>query len=435
MIILLWKKRMAMLAVFSARKVSGIRAAVFFLALSMMPAGCIPAGLSRDDRNRPTGWCSCEDLRGGHYALTGGAYCPEKGVQGRKIVLTATGGDMRADIEAALRTYDIIILDGSQGPFLYSESSYFDALRNKTVVGIHGAVLQSSFQCTPELLKALLRAEEKYDGTPSEPDGRFRLSNDSLARNFPGYAMIQTLIDYTSDTQMRFMRSGFWCFRNCGNLIIRNLSFDGPGAFRGKPDTMLRLTHGTDHVWIDHCTFEDPGCLAMGIVKGADCVTASWCRFRFTGQSSGHGLGVLIASGDDSWEDEDVLNVTFDHCLWENVWSRIPMARFGTVHVLDNCFDCPGTVGINPRMHAEFLVEGCFFAPGTKPFCDYRTDIAPPKAYVFRKNGYDPQFAVGSVSEVSVPYPCTVTSPERTREEVRAHAGPGLQHPLHVSRR
>ena len=402
----------------------------FAWLLLLVLSGCRPAGLSPDDANAPTGWAACADLGGGAYPLTGGTYCPAKGVQGREIVLLSDGSDMRKAIEDAIRTYDIIVLDGAGGPFLYSESSCFEGLRNKTVVGIHGAVLRSAFQCTPDLKDALVHAQERFDGAVPEPDGRFRLDNDSLARNFAGYAAMQTILERTGDTAMRFMHSGFWCFRGCGNLVIRNLTFDGPGAFRGKPDTMLRLQGGSDHVWIDHCTFEDPGCLALGIVRRSDCVTASWCTFRFTEQSTGHELGVLIAGGDDSWDDEDCLNVTFDHCLWENVWSRIPMARFGTIHLLDNVFDCPGTVGINPRMHSEFLVEGCWFGPEVKPFCDYRIDVAPPKAYVFRDCRFDAAFKVPSLGEVSVPYPYRVTGPERARDEVLGFAGPTLRRPL-----
>ena len=101
---------------------------ICLLALSLV--GCLSNGLSRDDANAPTGWATCENIQGGKYALTGGTYCPEKGVQGRKIILVSDGGDMRAAIEEAIRTYDIIVLDGSEGPFLYSESSYFDGVRN-----------------------------------------------------------------------------------------------------------------------------------------------------------------------------------------------------------------------------------------------------------------------------------------------------------------
>ncbi len=86
-----------------------IRVVWVILALS----GCRPAGLSRDDANAPTGWATCENIQGGTFALTGGTYCPEKGVQGRKIILVSDGGDMQAAIEEAIRTYDIIVLDGS----------------------------------------------------------------------------------------------------------------------------------------------------------------------------------------------------------------------------------------------------------------------------------------------------------------------------------
>ena len=208
-----------------------------------------------------------------------------------------------------------------------------------------------------------------------------------------------------------------------------------PGSFRGLAHPMISVRYGAHNVWIDHCLFEDFARVAVGITKGADCVTVSWCEFRITGQSNGHSLGSLIASGDDNWEDEDLLNVTFDHCLWRNVWSRVPMARFGTIHVLNNWYDCAGTVGINPRQNAEFLVEGCWFELGTNPLCRYKITETPPKAYVFRDNVHDPQFVVESLGEVSVPYACAVTDPARAKAEVGAFAGPTLRRPMQVGRR
>ena len=407
------------------------RPVVCLLLLTAL-AGCRPGGLSPDDANGPTGWVTCENLQGGHYSLTGGTYCPEKGVQGRKIILKSDGGDMRATIEEAIRRYDIVVLDGSEGPFLYSETSRFDSLRNKTLVGINGAILQSAFQCSPALREKLDKAMERFDGIQPDAQGHFRLGNDSLVRSFPAYACFQTILEETGDTTLTSLRSGFFHFRKgSGNLIIRNLFFDGPGALRGLPNPMISIRDGSNHIWIDHCTFEDFARLGVGITRKADCVTVSWCTFRVTEQSDPHSLGCMIASGDDSWEDEDYLNTTFDHCLWQDVWSRVPMARFGTVHVLNNVFECPRTVGINPRMNAEFLVEGCWFAPGTKPYCDYRTDVAPPKASVFRDNRNDPAFEVRNKGEVTVPYAYKLSTPEEARDEVRVHAGPTLRHPMH----
>ena len=396
-------------------------------------AGCRPGGLSPDDANAPTGWATCGNLQGGHYSLTGGTYCPEKGVQGRKIVLTADGGDMRRAIEEAILRYDIVVLDGSKGPFLYSETSHFDSLCNKTLVGINGAVLQSAFQCSPELRQKLEKAEERFDGIQPGADGRFRLGNDSLVRSFPSYACFQTILEETGDSTLTCLRSGFFHFHDGSeNLIIRNLFFDGPGALRGLPNPMISIRERSNHIWIDHCTFEDFARLGVGITRKADCVTVSWCTFRVTEQSDPHSLGCMIASGDESWEDEDFLNVTFDHCLWQDVWSRVPMARFGTIHVLNNVYDCPLTVGINPRMHAEFLVEGCWFESGTKPYCDYRTDVAPPKACVFRDNRSDPESEIKNLDEVTVPYTYRATPPEKARDEVLTYSGPTLRRPLQI---
>ena len=364
------------------------------LLLSFLP-GCAPSGLAPSDCNRPVGWASCENLQGGHYELSGGAYNPGHGVVGAKCILQSDGNDMRATLDSAMRTYDIVVLDGSCGPFEISSTIEFNGLRNKTLVGINRAVLRSSFQLTPQIKEAISQG----------------------------------------DKSAVFMECGFFRFLNGSeNIILRNLAFDGPGSVRGLPNPMINVRYGSHNIWIDHCLFEDFARLAIGVTKGSDCVTVSWCEFRITEQSNGHSLGCLIASGDDNWEDEDLLNVTFDHCLWRNVWSRVPMARFGTIHVINNWYDCAGTVGINPRQNSEFLVEGCWFEPGTNPLCRYKIEETPPKAYIFRDNVFDPSYEVESVGEVIVPYPYSCTSAEQAKADVSAFAGPTLTRPLRISR-
>lgn len=409
-----------------------LNSVVLCMAAVLLAAGC--SGGRTCGGDSPVGWALCENIDGGYYALSGGSRCPEKGVRGCRTVLRSCGGDMKEAIEEAIRNYDIIILDGSNGPFLYSETSFFDSLRNKTIVGINGAVLQSRFQLTGELKDSLDRAQERYPAVLPEPDGKYRLSNDSLVRSFPAYCSAETILEVTGDTSISFMRSGFWHFRNAsGNIIIRNIAFDGPGAMRGMPHSMVSFRNGCDHVWVDHCLFEDFARLALAFTKQCDCFTVSWCEFRITAQSGGHSLGVMLSSGDDNWEDEDLLNITFDHCLWSGVWSRVPMARFGTVHILNNVYECPGTVGINPRTNSEFLVEGCWFSPGTKPYCSYRTDVAPCKACEFRDCAFDSSFEVLNKGSVSVPYVYAVEEPAAARDRVVPGAGPTLRKPLRIS--
>ncbi len=406
------------------------------LCALLIPGACTQEFLSPDDLNAPSGFATCTNLHGGRYNLTGGFKNAARGVQGKQITLISDALDSKSRIEEAIALYDIIVLDGSAGPFIYSETSMFTGIQNKTIVGINGAVLQSKFQCTPEIKEVLAHAGEKFEGkvTP-EADGRWRLSNDSLKRDFPAFAANQALIDYTGDSSMPWLKSGFFSFgRGCSNIIIRNIFFDGPGSVRGLPHLMIRFTQGANHAWVDHCTFEDFARVGIGAARQADCITVSWCEFRCTEQSNGHTLANLISSGDDNWFDEDYLNFTFDHCKWTDVWSRIPMARFGTIHINNCLYDCPGTVGINPRQDSEFLVEGCWFEKDTKPLCRYKIEDTPPKAYVFRDNVFDEQFEAGSKGEVHIPYKYVTTSPMQARQEVAAHVGPTLRDPLKISR-
>ena len=410
---------------------------ILILLFASLTACNTRTGLSPDDLNAPFGFARCRNLHGGHYDLSGGSRDVSRGVKGRSVTLLSDGADSRERIAQAIQDYDIIVLDGSHGPFLYSELVEFKDICNKTIVGINGARLQSLFQCTPEIQRLLAHAGELFEGkVQPQPNGKWLLSNGEYARNFSAFAAGQALIDYTGDESMQWLRSGFFAFgRGCGNIIIRNIFFDGPGSVRGLPVFMIRLSAGCHNVWIDHCTFEDFARVGVGASKQADCITVSWCEFRITEQSNGHTLANLISSGDDNWFDEDCLNFTFDHCKWTKVWSRIPMARFGTIHVNNCVYDCPGTVGINPRQDSEFLVEGCWFGEDSKPLCRYRMDDFPPKAYVFRNNYYDPKFTdVDCKGEVFIPYRYTTHSPERALAEVEAHVGPTLSNPLKISR-
>ena len=397
------------------------------ILLSLAAVSC--SRLCPSDLNAPMGWATCVDIGGGEYALTGGA-------GGRKVTLRADGDrDMREDITEALETCDIVVLDGSRGPFIFSHTADFHDLKGKTLVGINGAVLRTKFQFDEESRDVVEHAEERYASAQPDSSGVWILSNGASAkRNYAAFAQRQALIDYTGDRDETFTHSGFFAFLDgCENIIIRNIFFDGPGTFRSLADFMVRCAEGSSHIWIDHCTFEDAARVSVGVTHASDCISLTWCRFTFTDQSDDHTLGNLIASSDTEWESSDNLNVTFAHCAWQNVWSRVPMARFGTIHILNCWYDCPGTVGINPRQDSEFLVEGCWFEPGVKPLCRYRHEVWPGKAWVFRDNVYDEGADVSDKGDsIAIPYPYTVTTAAQAREDVREFAGPTLKRPLRI---
>lgn len=63
------------------------------------------------------------------------------------------------------------------------------------------------------------------------------------------------------------------------NVIIRNLIFEGPGAY--DVDGNDNLTCEATNFWVDHCEFQDGMDGNFDIVKSANYGTVSWCKFTY----------------------------------------------------------------------------------------------------------------------------------------------------------
>lgn len=100
------------------------------------------------DSGKPFGWAVSGSLEGGCYNLNGGE-------GGKSITLKSNGGDMAKTIQKALQEYDIVVLDGSNGPFVIGKTIRAEQLENKTICGCNGALLTTSFKMTSDI-KALL---------------------------------------------------------------------------------------------------------------------------------------------------------------------------------------------------------------------------------------------------------------------------------------
>ncbi|TDD94079.1 T9SS type A sorting domain-containing protein [Flavobacterium cellulosilyticum] len=132
------------------------------------------------------------------------------------------------------------------------------------------------------------------------------------------------------------------------NVIIRNLIFEGPGAF--DVDGRDNLTsEGTD-IWVDHCEFQD-GMDGNFDNKGAcDNTTISWCKFTYlkpaiaggSGGSNDHRFTDLIGSSSTDFPSSDTglgrYSITFKNCYWaDGCKERMPRARNAELHIL-NCY-------------------------------------------------------------------------------------------------
>jgi pectate lyase len=72
--------------------------------------------------------------------------------------------------------------------------------------------------------------------------------------------------------------------------------------------------------------------------------------------------GSLIGHSDNN-EDEDLghLHVTYANNYWYNVFSRTPLIRFATVHIINNYWDSLIDTGVNCRMDAQVLIQSSAF--------------------------------------------------------------------------
>ncbi|PWJ62755.1 MULTISPECIES: carbohydrate-binding protein [unclassified Fibrobacter] len=132
------------------------------------------------------------------------------------------------------------------------------------------------------------------------------------------------------------------CIRIAGaakNIILRNIVIEGPGsnADQAWDNIVIEGSSGKypSNIWVDHCEFWDGQDGNADVVKGADNVTFTWCKFGYKKRST-HNLSNLIGSNDTEPESEGKLNVTYMFNWWVAAAQRKPRCRFGNIHVVNN---------------------------------------------------------------------------------------------------
>ncbi|MCQ2093052.1 MAG: pectate lyase [Fibrobacter sp.] len=132
------------------------------------------------------------------------------------------------------------------------------------------------------------------------------------------------------------------CIRIAGsakNIILRNIVIEGPGsnADQAWDNIVIEGSSGKypTNIWVDHCEFWDGQDGNADVVKGADNVTFTWCKFGYKKRST-HNLSNLIGSSDSEPESEGKLNVTYAFNWWVAAAQRKPRCRYGNIHVMNN---------------------------------------------------------------------------------------------------
>lgn len=402
---------------------------LFYLAFLFLVTVCHAQQLSQYDLNAPFGWAQCTSL------TTGDAYNVTGGAGGRQITLVSDGEDMRERIMDAIRDYDIIVLDGKGGDFLVSSTMRMQDIHNRTIVGINGARVCTQFYCSPEIHKML--NDEKVLELGTSGDGNvYTLSNGQRVKEPREHKIRQLLIDRNNDQKEKYREAGLFNMSGFENVIFRNLILVGPGAVDVGGDDLMTASHGTKHLWVDHCEFIDGMDGNFDINSKSDFITISWCIFRYTERTFIHANTNLVGANDNAqFNGEDNLNVTYANCIWDKGCDqRMPMARFGTIHIMNCLYDCVNnTAAVNPRRNSEVLLDRCYFGKGVKNIFK-QTDA---KAYQFNDNYYTEKFKQPKdFNSVHIPYRYTGMKTKLVPSVLRAGNGSGatLADPLKIDR-
>ena len=132
---------------------------------------------------------------------------------------------------------------------------------------------------------------------------------------------------------------------NSKNVIIRNLIFEGPGAYDVDGNDLL-TNNGCHNLWVDHCEFYDGVDGNFDNVNGADNVSISWCKFGYkipakaggSGGSNDHRFSNLVGGSASAAPADGQYSITFQFCYWsDGCRERMPRARNAQLHIL-NCY-------------------------------------------------------------------------------------------------
>ena len=343
----------------------------------------------------PWGWATCSDEAGTAFTLSGGCFTDAK-----TATLTALGGGQTDDkqIKQAIALNDIIILDGSNGDFTIEETIKITAM-SKTIIGINNARLCTKFYLTDAdnaYLKEQnlegLSSTDQYTGTL--PDGT-TLTCDKRAF-FTKKAMMELQYQKTGVYSLP-NKAGIFIIESSGdNIIIRNLSFIGPGAV--DIDGADLITNQGTHVWIDHCTFQDSQDGALDS-KRCDWSTYTYNHFYYTSRSYSHAYTCGCGWADGTM----ILHLTFASNMWgEGCMRRLPQCGDCYVHLVNNYHNCPGnSTGITINENCKALVENNFAAAGVN---NALTGGGSGRNITVRGNNFN-YSNLGS--EVTVPYQYT----------------------------
>ncbi len=194
---------------------------------------------------------------------------------------------------------------------------------------------------------------------------------DKTILGLPGVKLYNSTVP-TSKTQAEEKTGILYLKSGSSNVIIRNLIFEGSGAFDSESADGLCLDAATK-IWVDHCDFLDGVDGNFDIKDATDNVTVTWCRFRYLkspkaksswtadGGSDDHRYSNLVGSG--SSDKPTNRRITYAYNWWdEGCVQRMPRARHSQFHLLNNYWSSSVASACLGLGGCTAYVEGCYFA-------------------------------------------------------------------------
>jgi pectate lyase len=149
---------------------------------------------------------------------------------------------------------------------------------------------------------------------------------------------------YTNDQTSG--KSGILYFKpGTNNVIMRNVTFVGPGAYDSDGRDCLTFD-GATKCWVDHCDFQDGMDGNFDNKGNTDNITISWCKFSYnkapkccgSGGTDDHRFSNLVGSSSSNYPSDKQYSITWQYCWWaEGCVERQVRARNAQLHML-NCF-------------------------------------------------------------------------------------------------
>ena len=231
--------------------------------------------------------------------------------------------------------------------------------------------------------------------------------------------------------------SGILYVKRCSNILFRNMTLEGPGAYDTDGWDNMAIDNSTN-IWVDHCEFRDGMDGNLDVKSASDYISITWCKFIYNkapipggpGGSNDHRFSDLFGSGDAVTTDRGKLRVTMQNCWWaQGCKARMPRVRFGKVHIVNNLFN--STVAAQCVMagfESDLLVQNNVFENVKSPIdkMDGTFTAITTKGNIFTNTVGD---TTGRGTSFTPPYTLNPIPAANVKSQVMAGAGATLTSP------